>query len=231
MCSLPDRTEPDSESGIEFEDLPFEESSGWEDEFNIDRYIQNKNLDKSLIKKIINKANKSITLSSVLNRYNINWIISSNPSGWTHKACCPFPDHDDRTPSFGFNSRDERFFCFGCKKSGMAVQFLAAMEGKSFFQTAKEILAKESVSDENIIIELDESHSEKIYSLLDDFSQQVREFIVSHRENPKVLDFVEKITWSIDVYIESNALSGSLKIETVEAILEKLKEHLRSFNA
>lgn len=31
---------------------------------------------------------------------------------------CPFPDHDDRTPSFSYNEDKKVFHCFGCDRGG-----------------------------------------------------------------------------------------------------------------
>lgn len=35
---------------------------------------------------------------------------------------CPFPDHTELTPSFSF--KEDTFRCFGCGKSGDAVEFV-----------------------------------------------------------------------------------------------------------
>lgn len=43
-------------------------------------------------------------------------------------AQCPFPDHEDRTPSFVMYQDDQSYYCFGCKKSGTASWFKREME-------------------------------------------------------------------------------------------------------
>ena len=43
-------------------------------------------------------------------------------------AQCPFPDHEDRTPSFVMYQDDQSYYCFGCQKSGSASWFKHEME-------------------------------------------------------------------------------------------------------
>jgi len=46
--------------------------------------------------------------------------------GWI--GVCPFPDHQDRTPSFVMYPDTNSYFCFGCNKSGKASWFKREME-------------------------------------------------------------------------------------------------------
>ena len=50
------------------------------------------------------------------------------PSGNTFCGCCPFPEHQDNTPSF-YCYPDQRFHCFGCRRHGDAVDLWAAVKG------------------------------------------------------------------------------------------------------
>lgn len=43
-------------------------------------------------------------------------------------AQCPFPDHEDRTPSFVMYQDTQSYYCFGCHKSGSASWFKREME-------------------------------------------------------------------------------------------------------
>lgn len=47
------------------------------------------------------------------------------------KVRCPFPDHQDSTPSFSVNLRDGMFNCFGCSRDGDLVKFHAERNGYS----------------------------------------------------------------------------------------------------
>lgn len=48
------------------------------------------------------------------------------PGGYI--ATCPFPDHQDNTPSFVMYTETNSYFCFGCRKSGTASWFKKEME-------------------------------------------------------------------------------------------------------
>jgi CHC2 zinc finger len=49
--------------------------------------------------------------------------------GWT---CCPFPDHDDQTPSFrAYPDPDEGWYCYGCNRGGTIYDFAGALWGLS----------------------------------------------------------------------------------------------------
>lgn len=61
--------------------------------------------------------------------YGIAFQVGSQ--GWVN-ACCPFPDHIDKSPSFGANSELGIFKCFGCHRQGNLIKFIRTMEGLSF---------------------------------------------------------------------------------------------------
>ena len=46
------------------------------------------------------------------------------------KICCPFPDHEDRTPSCSI--REEGWHCFGCGRGGDVLSFAREYFGVSF---------------------------------------------------------------------------------------------------
>lgn len=64
--------------------------------------------------------------------------IELKRSGSTMKGLCPF--HDEKSPSFSVNTKDNRYKCFGCGNSGDAVTFLMEHKGMQFFE-AVEFLA------------------------------------------------------------------------------------------
>lgn len=52
--------------------------------------------------------------------------VKQTPGGFI--AVCPFPDHDDSTPSFVMYPDTQSYFCFGCNRSGKASWFRKEME-------------------------------------------------------------------------------------------------------
>ena len=62
-------------------------------------------------------------------------------SGHRHTALCPFPDHNEKTPSFSVDTSKQLYYCFGCKKGGNAYKFAQDYMGFSFLE-ALEYLAQ-----------------------------------------------------------------------------------------
>ena len=58
-------------------------------------------------------------------------------------ARCPFPGHDDDTPSFEVRRQGHRWICYGCDMSGGAIDLVMAYHGKPFLE-AKSWLAEKS---------------------------------------------------------------------------------------
>ncbi|BDZ52533.1 hypothetical protein GCM10025867_47740 (plasmid) [Frondihabitans sucicola] len=56
-------------------------------------------------------------------------------------ATCPFPEHDDGSPSFSITPSNGLYYCYGCNRGGDAIKFLTEMDGVSFPE-AVEILAE-----------------------------------------------------------------------------------------
>ncbi len=84
-------------------------------------------------------------IEKVLTSTKLEEVISSsvnlNEKGGRLWGCCPFPDHNEKTPSFSVNPDRQLFYCFGCKRGGNAFQFLQTYNGYHFPE-AVEYLAK-----------------------------------------------------------------------------------------
>lgn len=55
-------------------------------------------------------------------------------------ACCPYPDHNESTPSFSIHPARGFYKCFGCGKGGDTITFLREVQGMSYLE-AMEFLA------------------------------------------------------------------------------------------
>lgn len=64
--------------------------------------------------------------ASLVDEIESKGVIFSNSGGNKLKCCCPFPDHDDGSPSFfvTLDNDPELFYCFGCKRSGSIIDFV-----------------------------------------------------------------------------------------------------------
>lgn len=224
MRTLPNRNQSSSNGPVEFDNFHPEEAVGWNADLSIDRYLQNKNAAS----KLISLARKKISLDSVIFRYNITWTQVPSMSGWTHNTSCPFPDHNDSTPSFGYNSKDHCFKCFGCGRGGGSVDFISGMTGRSHLEIAKELLEKFGT---DIIQEIEDAEINKTDELLINFSKKVHIFYQKYIDNDAAFEMVNKLVHIIDLYLEKNAMNGEINFDTLNEYILRFSEDLDKFEA
>ncbi len=75
----------------------------------------------------IEKVRESTNLLDIASQYT-----QLKRTGHNHVGVCPFPDHNDKTPSFSVNEVKQLYYCFGCKKAGNVYTFVQALQGLSF---------------------------------------------------------------------------------------------------
>jgi len=225
MCPLSNR--PGSKSNIlspRGNDC-IKETFGWDDPeptTNLDGYAKNKNLNASIIK----LANSRVSLLSVLQRYKLELREQYSPSGWTQSTNCPFSDHKDETPSFGFNSKEDLFHCFGCNRSGRAVQFIAFIENRSQLEVAKNLLSKIPIED--VIVEI-EVFEDKIYELLFECADSISVWLKSHEADLNAIKYLEVVTWPLDAFVRTHLADGSIDVEQLEARVRLHKTRLYDY--
>lgn len=54
----------------------------------------------------------------------------------SHKALCPFPEHNEKTPSFSVSPSKNIFYCFGCNKKGDSITLVSEMLNIRPFEAA-----------------------------------------------------------------------------------------------
>jgi hypothetical protein len=64
------------------------------------------------------------------------------PSGSQLKCRCPFPDHEDRTPSFYVRPETDVFYCQGCHRGGDLFEFARHFLGIALFSDVAKLLGK-----------------------------------------------------------------------------------------
>ncbi|MCL6615034.1 MAG: DNA primase, partial [Firmicutes bacterium] len=79
---------------------------------------------------IIEEIRSRIDLVGLVGEY-----VSLRRSGRRYVGLCPF--HQERTPSFTVNPEGQFFYCFGCKASGDAFEFVMRLEGLDFPSAVK----------------------------------------------------------------------------------------------
>ena len=85
-------------------------------------------------------------IEKVIDANNIIDIISQHTDlkgrGDQHMGLCPFPDHNEKSPSFSVSEGKQLYHCFGCKKSGNIITFLKDYSGFSFVEAIEHLAAR-----------------------------------------------------------------------------------------
>lgn len=85
-------------------------------------------LDATRIEDIIKEF---VPLSASRNRYT---------------ACCPFPGHNEKTPSFVVTPRMGIYKCFGCGESGNAITFLRKHQGMTYVEAVRHLAKRANIT-------------------------------------------------------------------------------------
>lgn len=76
---------------------------------------------------IVEDLENSIDIVDLVGRY------SKLKKAWAnYKTICPFPGHNEKTPSFVVSPSKQLAYCFGCHRWGSAVKFIMDIENVSF---------------------------------------------------------------------------------------------------
>ncbi len=59
---------------------------------------------------------------------------------------CPFPDHNEKTPSFSVSEDKQLYYCFGCKKSGNIFNFVEQFNGMNFPEAVEFLARRASIA-------------------------------------------------------------------------------------
>lgn len=211
MCSLSNRSSSDSES-----------SSSGKNGAASNAY---RRTDRS-----VQLANRKRKLLVVLRQYGIEPVSRSQANDWSILITCPFPSHkggNERTPSFGYSFEKDIFNCFGCNKSGGAVEFISYKENMDKYLVARKILDEFGGYDRNE--ELPEDINPQIEKILFEFSSYIRSLIHGHKNDLHILSQIDKINEWFDTFLLVKVPKNKLTIEELEGTILKLKEYLEKY--
>lgn len=65
--------------------------------------------------------------------------------GDRYSGLCPFPDHQEKTPSFSCSQSKQVYHCFGCQKSGDIFTYLRDRKGIDFLEAVKYLAEKANI--------------------------------------------------------------------------------------
>ena len=72
----------------------------------------------------------------------VEHFVTLKKDGANLVACCPFPGHDEKTPSFKVSTSKNIYKCFGCGKAGDSVRFVMDIEGLGYGEALRHLAKK-----------------------------------------------------------------------------------------
>ena len=171
-------------------------------------------------RKAIIQAAKQAPLQDIFETYDISLNKIDK------KTICPFSFHAEHSASFNFYPETNSFYCFGCKNGGGPIEFIALYEGISKDQAIKQIVNGFPVE----VVQGQENHSTsdhaKQQELILKFSELIREFLQTNKDEAKALEYAEKITIIFDTVNDKNTLTN----DGLEVLINKLEKTLGKFS-
>ena len=132
----------------------------------------------------VDELEQSIDIVDLVGRY------TKLKKAWVnYKSLCPFPGHNETTPSFVVSPTKQIGYCFGCHKWGGPLKFLMDIENCEFREaveilaniTGREVQGFKTKSKEEIQVQ------KNIYSLYKDTTKYYKDALV---KNPEVLKYL-----------------------------------------
>jgi DNA primase len=59
--------------------------------------------------------------------------------GINYSGLCPYPDHNEKTPSFSVTPEKSFYYCFGCQRGGDAIKLVMELKSFSFVEAVSHL--------------------------------------------------------------------------------------------
>ena len=82
-------------------------------------------------------------------------------SGSRYTGLCPFPTHNEKTPSFSVSQDQQLYHCFGCGQSGNIFTYLQVKRGYQFMEALKILARRAGMSIPNTSVAEDKQYAKR----------------------------------------------------------------------
>ena len=137
--------------------------------------------------------------------------------GQRYLALCPF--HNEKTPSFNVDSQKQFFYCFGCRASGTALNFIMRLDGLDFIDAVKYLAEQQGLQVPQTDSRTSNQDGRYTYlaDILDEATHRYRQYL---EENPTASTYVKKRNISTEVVDEMRLGYAPAAWNTIENILK-----------
>lgn len=179
------------------------------------------------LKQLIKGFNNKYSCQLIFDLKKLKFEISNHPQGWSHKSCCPLPDHQDSTPSFFYNPSQNRFKCFGCQRNGSFVQLFSYMQNMTIPEVIH-YLTYNKLEETEFVESEDANYHEEIFKKMLDFADEHFKFLENEDFSEESFNYCNLIVQPLDFYVrhtlKNNGYSSENLDTRIEIALQKITE-------
>jgi DNA primase catalytic core len=124
--------------------------------------------------------------------------VDLKKKGVNYTACCPF--HDEKTSSFVVSPVKNIYKCFGCGRSGGALQFMMDYGGKTFPEAIEELAAQYSIAVEHNTVAKKPEEIKKEQQAAD-IIKLAQDIFITGRQKPEFKTYASTRGWSEDLIL------------------------------
>ena len=84
--------------------------------------------------------------SNIVDIIGEDTFLKPSGTGDRYTGLCPFPSHNEKTPSFSVSADKQLYHCFGCSESGNIFTYLKMRKGLSFGLAVEELARRAGIS-------------------------------------------------------------------------------------
>ena len=134
---------------------------------------------------------------------------------------CPFPEHNEKTPSFSVSGSKQLYHCFGCQNSGNIFTYLQKQRGMNFPESVEYLARKAGIP----LPKFQSVKKPRLNLSLFDLSEKICKFYEQQIQpaNPTVQQYLKKRGWTAEL-IKSFRLGYAPKGNVLLSFLKNPQE-------
>lgn len=169
---------------------------------------------------------RGIDILKVVSDYLPNLKLIKKGSRGNFFGLCPFPSHQEKTPSFAVNPSKGICHCFGCGKGGNAITFVMEINGMDFPEAIEDICTQYNIPfRHDPIREKEREQKAQIYKINESLTEFFKMNLQSENNLSRAAEEYLKSRSLTDYSIHSWGLGLSLDWNLPNTLIRRLRDN------
>ena len=138
---------------------------------------------------------------------------------------CPFPEHNEKTPSFSVSAGKQLYNCFGCQNSGNIFTYLQKQRGMSFTEAVEYLARKKGVSIPKVVQGKKDLTKPGYFELSEKICQFFEKQLKQTNQEHPVRAYLKRRGWTAEL-IQKFRLGYTLKNNSLLSFLNSKEQSL-----